>query len=176
MRGRSRANPSYQHHNGHCNHISNIVDVASKAKSAASWPAACLLSNSYNTYCTSRRICTICTKVPRNHVFASRTYLSWNIRPNQGQIHTHIWARLSRNKTTRGTAYWQFHTLCIWSLTKLLQTRLKSPFSYIYHTIIYVNAILHCQNLNFSKLFGLEDEKMSKMQEIDNLVLFSPNA
>ena len=47
-----------------------------KQKSVASWPTACLLSNSYTTYCTSRRICTIFTKVPRNHVFASCTYLS----------------------------------------------------------------------------------------------------
>ena len=32
------------------------------------------------------------------------------------------------------TAYWQFCTPCIWSLTNLLPIRLKSPFSYIYCT------------------------------------------
>ena len=53
----------------------------------------------------------------------------------------------------------QFRTLCIWSLTKLLWIRLKSPFSYIYRAIIYVHAIHHRQILNFSKLFRLEDGK-----------------
>ena len=57
------------------------------------------------------------------------------------------------------TAYWQFRTLCIWSLPKLLRIRIKSPFSYIYCTSIYVHAILHRQNLNFSTLFRLEDGK-----------------
>ena len=37
--------------------------------------------------------------------------------------------------------------------------RLKTPFSYIYRTIIYIHAIHHGKNLNFSKLFGLEDGK-----------------
>ena len=59
------------------------------------------------------------------------------------------------------TAYWEFCTL-IWSLTKLLQTRLKLPISYIYRTIIYVHVILHRQNLNFPKLFGLEVGRVSK--------------
>ena len=57
------------------------------------------------------------------------------------------------------TAHWQFCTLCTWSLTNLLRTRLKSPFSYINRTIIYVHAMHHRQNLNFSKLFRLEDGK-----------------
>ena len=61
------------------------------------------------------------------------------------------------------TAYWQFRTLCIWSLTNLLQTRLKSPLVYIYRTIIYVHTIHHRQNLNFSKLFGLEDGKQCQI-------------
>ena len=59
------------------------------------------------------------------------------------------------------TAYWQFCKLCIRSLTTLLRTRLKSLFSYIYRAIIYVHVILHRQNLNFSKLFDLEDGKVS---------------
>ena len=52
-----------------------------------------------------------------------------------------------------------FCSLCIWSLTKLLQIKLKSPFSYIYRTVSYLHAIYYRQNLNFSKLFCLEDEK-----------------
>ena len=49
------------------------------------------------------------------------------------------------------TAYWQFGTLCIWSLTKMLRIGLKSPFSYIYRITIYVHAIHHRQKVNFSK-------------------------
>ena len=48
------------------------------------------------------------------------------------------------------------------SNTKLLRVRLKSPFSYIYCTIIYTHAIHHRQNLNFSKLFCLKDGKSVK--------------
>ena len=55
------------------------------------------------------------------------------------------------------TAYRHFCTLCIWSLTKLLQTRLKALLSYISRTIIYVDAFHYHQNLNVSKIFGLED-------------------
>ena len=54
------------------------------------------------------------------------------------------------NSSYLATAYWRFRTLCIWSLTKLLRIRLKSPFSYIYRTFIYVHAIRHRLNLNFS--------------------------
>ena len=36
------------------------------------------------------------------------------------------------------TAYWQFRTPCIWSLTTLLESRLMSPFSCIHRTIIYI--------------------------------------
>ena len=72
------------------------------------------------------------------------------------------------------TAYWQFRTLCIWSLTKLLQIRLKSSFSYVYRTIIYVHAINHRQNLNFSKLFRLEDDK--KVSKTRQTVLRKSNS
>ena len=57
------------------------------------------------------------------------------------------------------TACWQFCTLCIWFLTKLLWIRLKSPSSYICRKIIYVHAMYHRQKLNFSSLFCLEDGK-----------------
>ena len=56
-------------------------------------------------------------------------------------------------------AYRKFCMLCIWFLTKLLRIRLKSPFSYIFRTISYLHAIYHRQNLNFSKMSRLEDEK-----------------
>ena len=55
-RGRSRAIPpqSIQHGHGIHHLEDNIVDKTSQVKSAVSWPAACLLSNSCNTYCASR--------------------------------------------------------------------------------------------------------------------------
>ena len=62
------------------------------------------------------------------------------------------------------TDYWTFCSLCIWSLTKLLRIRLKSPFSYIYRTISYLHAIYYRQNLNFSKLFCLEDWKKTGIE------------
>ena len=37
-----------------------------------------------------------------------------------------------QNSLYLAAAYWRFCTLYIWSLTKLLRIRLKSPFSYIY--------------------------------------------
>ena len=46
----------------------------------------------------------------------------------------------SHNSLHLATAYWKFCTLCIWSLTKLLQTRLKSPFSYIYRAYNYLDT------------------------------------
>ena len=76
------------------------------------------------------------------------------------------------NSLYLATAYWQFCTVCILSLTKLLRIRLKLPFSYIYRTIIYVHAIYHCQLLNFSKLFCLEDGK--KCQRPGKLFWGSP--
>ena len=57
------------------------------------------------------------------------------------------------------TDYWTFCSLCIWTLTKLLRIRLKSSFSYIFLIISYLHAIHHRQNLNFLKLFCLEDGK-----------------
>ena len=57
------------------------------------------------------------------------------------------------------TTYWQFCTLCIWSLTQLHRIRPTAPFSYIYRTLVYIHAIFQGKKLNFSKSFRLDDGK-----------------
>ena len=68
--------------------------------------------------------------------------------------------------------YWQFCTPCIWSLTKLLQTRLKSPF--FVHTSWNYLRTCHPLSPKFEHLEIVLPERCKKVPKTCQTILRGP--